>query len=229
MKDNCYSIIMIIFTWLPLLRGSVLGLRPPGLEFRILCLEDSVISIISPSSGGSPGPVVHKGGLKPDSCHFSFTFAEISLTVTFYIAGDFSSLTRAAFVATLFAATWSCVCHMWWACRFTWDQLIILYNPSIVLRLAGKLGDVIWIVKCFANAARFRRGWQKFQQWFVIIKLDESEFIAISQPSKLDYVFTRSYTSTVIAKWAPWHHQLSCYFRFLWSMMEAYCYIHDHQ
>ena len=38
-------------------RGSVLGLRPPGPEFRILCLEDSVISIISPSSGGSPGPV----------------------------------------------------------------------------------------------------------------------------------------------------------------------------
>ena len=38
-------------------RGSVLDLRPPGLEFRILCLEDGVISIISPSSGGSPGPV----------------------------------------------------------------------------------------------------------------------------------------------------------------------------
>ena len=38
-------------------KGSVLGLRPPGLEFRILCLEDSVISVISPSSGGSPGPV----------------------------------------------------------------------------------------------------------------------------------------------------------------------------
>ena len=35
----------------------MLGLRPPGLEFRILCLEDSVISFISPSSGGSPGPV----------------------------------------------------------------------------------------------------------------------------------------------------------------------------
>ena len=33
-------------------RGSVLGLRP-----WILCLEDSVILIISPSSGGSPGPV----------------------------------------------------------------------------------------------------------------------------------------------------------------------------
>ena len=38
-------------------RGRVLGLRPPGLEFRVLCLEDSVISIISPSSGGSPGLV----------------------------------------------------------------------------------------------------------------------------------------------------------------------------
>ena len=38
-------------------RGNVLGLRPPGLKFRILCLEDSVISIISPASGGSPGPV----------------------------------------------------------------------------------------------------------------------------------------------------------------------------
>ena len=38
-------------------RGDVLGLRPPGLDFRILCLEGSVISFISLSSGGSPGPV----------------------------------------------------------------------------------------------------------------------------------------------------------------------------
>ena len=45
-----------------------LGLRPPGLEFRILCLEDSVISIILPSSGGS----LHIGGLKTDSFHFLF-------------------------------------------------------------------------------------------------------------------------------------------------------------
>ena len=30
----------------PLPRGRVLGLRPPGLEFRILCLEGSVISFI---------------------------------------------------------------------------------------------------------------------------------------------------------------------------------------
>ena len=38
-------------------RGSVLGLTPPGLEFRILCLEDSVISSISPSPEGAAGPV----------------------------------------------------------------------------------------------------------------------------------------------------------------------------
>ena len=44
--DKCQS---SLFHWLVQLpRGSVLGLRPPGLEFRILCLEDSVISIISP-------------------------------------------------------------------------------------------------------------------------------------------------------------------------------------
>ena len=50
-------------------RRSVLGLRTPGFEFRILCLEGSVIALISPSSCGSPGPmwpVVHKSGLKPD-------------------------------------------------------------------------------------------------------------------------------------------------------------------
>ena len=40
-------------------KGSVLGFRPPGLEFRILCLEGSVISFILPSSGGSPDPVYH--------------------------------------------------------------------------------------------------------------------------------------------------------------------------
>ena len=28
-----------------------------GLELRIMCLEGSVISLISPSSGGSPGPI----------------------------------------------------------------------------------------------------------------------------------------------------------------------------
>ena len=51
----------------------MLDLRPPGLEFRIMCLEDSVISFISPSSGGYLAQFslyVHKGGLKPDSFHF---------------------------------------------------------------------------------------------------------------------------------------------------------------
>ena len=50
LKQNVSS----LFPW-P--RGSVLSLRPPGLEFRTLCLEGSVISFTSPSSGGSPGPV----------------------------------------------------------------------------------------------------------------------------------------------------------------------------
>ena len=42
-------------------RGSVLGLRLPGFEFQILCLEGSVISHVS--------LYVHKSGLKPDSWH----------------------------------------------------------------------------------------------------------------------------------------------------------------
>ena len=38
-------------------RSSKLGLRLPGFKFRIQCLEGSVISFISLSSGGAPGPV----------------------------------------------------------------------------------------------------------------------------------------------------------------------------
>ena len=34
----------------------MLGLKPPVFEFRILCLEGRVISIISPSSGGFSWP-----------------------------------------------------------------------------------------------------------------------------------------------------------------------------
>ena len=55
-------------------RGSVLGLRPPGLEFRILCDWRTVSS----HSSHHPQEVllaqfslyVHKGGLKPDLFHF---------------------------------------------------------------------------------------------------------------------------------------------------------------
>ena len=54
-------------------RGSVLGLRPPGLEFWILCWRT-----VSPQSSHHPQEVllaqfslyVHKGGLKPDLFHF---------------------------------------------------------------------------------------------------------------------------------------------------------------
>ena len=38
-------------------KNSAVGLRQPGREFRIMCLESSVISFLYPSSGGSPGPV----------------------------------------------------------------------------------------------------------------------------------------------------------------------------
>ena len=38
-------------------RGSVLGFRPLELEFRIMCLEDSVISFVLPPLRGSHGPV----------------------------------------------------------------------------------------------------------------------------------------------------------------------------
>ena len=64
-------------------KGSVLGLRPPGFEFRTMCLEGSVISdisVISPSSGGSPGQFslhVHKSGLKPDSFHCIFMYKSL--------------------------------------------------------------------------------------------------------------------------------------------------------
>ena len=51
------SLVKIPYCGTPLWpRDSVLGLRPPGIEFRIPCLEGSVISFISPSSGGSHGP-----------------------------------------------------------------------------------------------------------------------------------------------------------------------------
>ena len=39
------------------LRDREVACSASALEFRILCLEDSVISFISLSSGGSPGPV----------------------------------------------------------------------------------------------------------------------------------------------------------------------------
>ena len=47
---------------------SVLGIRPPGLEFRVLCLQGSVISFISLSSVvllAQFSLYLHKCGLKP--------------------------------------------------------------------------------------------------------------------------------------------------------------------
>ena len=55
-------------------RGSVFDLKPPGLEFRILCLEGSVILFISPSSGGSPStfwPICAQSWLNPFNPEFT--------------------------------------------------------------------------------------------------------------------------------------------------------------
>ena len=68
--------------------GSVLDLRPPGFKFRILCLDASLISLISPSSGGSPAQFslyVHKSGLKPDSFHFGGHLFLHSLRTFLYV------------------------------------------------------------------------------------------------------------------------------------------------
>ena len=49
-------------------RCSVLGLKPPGFEFQILCLEGSVISFFSSSYKvilTQFSLCVHKGGIKP--------------------------------------------------------------------------------------------------------------------------------------------------------------------
>ena len=61
-------------------RGSVLGLRPSGLKFRILCLEDSVISIISPSSLLHLHDNINKykwneSGFRPPLCTYRLNWA----------------------------------------------------------------------------------------------------------------------------------------------------------
>ena len=71
------------------MRGSVRGLRPPGLEFPMLCLEGSVISFISPSSGGSPDPVlafmctqVAHNPIHFISLHFASRYKQNALSIT---------------------------------------------------------------------------------------------------------------------------------------------------
>ena len=54
-KRNVSSPLIVLIQYggeLPWPRGSVLGLKSLGLEFRIMSLEGSVISFISPSSWG---------------------------------------------------------------------------------------------------------------------------------------------------------------------------------
>ena len=61
-------------------REGVLGLRHPGFEFRILCLESSVIL---PSSGGCLGPIQPVCAEKSDSLHL-FTYHKM-LIKSFYL------------------------------------------------------------------------------------------------------------------------------------------------
>ena len=54
----------------------MLGLRPPGLKFRIMCTEGGVISFILPQKAqlAQFSLYVHKSGLKP--IHFTIFLAE---------------------------------------------------------------------------------------------------------------------------------------------------------
>ena len=69
----------------------MLDLISPGIEFRILCLEDSVISFISPSLGGSPGPVQPICAQRwPKARFISFHFISFDTVISphFYSPGD---------------------------------------------------------------------------------------------------------------------------------------------
>ena len=59
-KRNVFSLLTRkdSILWRASVRRSELGLSPPGLDFRIVCSEGSAISLISPPSGGFPGPVL---------------------------------------------------------------------------------------------------------------------------------------------------------------------------
>ena len=71
---------------LPCPRGSVLGLRSPGLLFRILCLEGSVIPFITPSSGRSPGPFKPRcEQMWPTAPFISFYFYQLRSCPEVYI------------------------------------------------------------------------------------------------------------------------------------------------
>ena len=47
---------------------------------------------------------------------------------------------------------------LWWICRFTWDEFIILYNPFIIIRLAGKLTCQVLLPMLFALDAVRKQG-----------------------------------------------------------------------
>ena len=89
--------------------GSVLDVWPPWLEFRILCLEGSVISFISPSSAGSPGPSYPICARRSPKTNIIFTFSQAHKVV----AGLNQRHWRWFNVAITSCAQWDGIYSLW--------------------------------------------------------------------------------------------------------------------
>ena len=85
----------------------MLDLRPPGLELRIMCLEETVSSHSSHHSQevllAQFSLYVHKGGLKPDSFHLAHFLFRIYMNTDTAVEGaavtcDVGDLLRCGFV-----------------------------------------------------------------------------------------------------------------------------------
>ena len=98
-------------------RGSVLSLRPPGLECPILCLEGSVIPFIMFREVilAKFGLHAHKGGLKP---HFFHLLQYVGFREACRHVSKYTLLIRYLFYFTIFRSQFVIVvtlnCHRWW-------------------------------------------------------------------------------------------------------------------
>ena len=75
----------------------MVGLRPLGLEFRILCMEDNAISFISPPLDAYLAQLslyVHKGGLKPNSFHLNTHYIPHNCVLTVVLLNCFKCIFR---------------------------------------------------------------------------------------------------------------------------------------
>ena len=121
-------------------RGGLLGLRPPGLEFRILCLEASVISFISPSSGGYPRPFLPICAQRwPKTPFISFlllkymwNFDEPFVLLTYLV--DLNAWTPVS-LTSLVIAGFPCIADIVLATNTSIPQLLILLLLLLLLQL----------------------------------------------------------------------------------------------